>query len=82
MTEYTPAERIRVLRKQKGLTQIQLAEILSVSKGTVAMWETGSRTPRLPEAYAMSKLFHRRLDYLLGYSIDDSYYDYDKEYLT
>jgi len=52
-----------------------------VGKGTVAMWETGARTPRLPEAFAMSKLFHRRLDYVLGYSIDDSFYDYEKEHL-
>jgi len=74
-------ERIRTLRKMRGLSQIQLAEALHVGKGTVAMWETGARTPRLPDAFAMSKLFHRRLDYVLGYSIDDSFYDYEKEHL-
>jgi len=74
------SERIMILRKKSGLTQVQLAETLHVGKATVAMWETGGRNPRLPEAYAMSKLFHCRMDYLLGYSIDDSYYDYDKEH--
>ena len=75
------SERIKILRQKAGLTQVQLAEHLHASKATVAMWETGGRGPRLPEAYAMSKLFHCRMDYLLGYSIDDSYYDYDKELL-
>lgn len=75
------SERIMILRKKAGLTQVQLAEYLHVGKTSVAMWETGERGPRLPEAYAMSKLFHCRMDYLLGYSIDDRYYDYDKELL-
>ena len=74
-------ERIRALRKMRRLTQVQLAEIFHVGKGTVAMWETGARTPRLPEAFALAKFFHRRLDYLLGYSVDDSFYDYEKEHL-
>lgn len=34
-----------VLRKQKGLTQVQLAKLLGVSTSTVAMWETGQRKP-------------------------------------
>ena len=33
-------ERLKQLRKEKGLTQVTLAETLGVSKGTVAMWET------------------------------------------
>ena len=39
------AERLKTIRKQKGYTQVSLAEKLEVSKGTVAMWETGKRTP-------------------------------------
>lgn len=39
------AERLKMIRKQKGYTQISLAEKLEVSKGTVAMWETGKHTP-------------------------------------
>ena len=40
-------ERLKQLRKEKGLTQVTLAETLGVSKGTVAMWETGKRMPSI-----------------------------------
>lgn len=36
---------IKELRKEKGLTQEQLAEILNVSGGTVSRWETGTNMP-------------------------------------
>lgn len=38
---------LRELRKEKGLTQEQLAEILNVSGRTVSRWETGSNMPDL-----------------------------------
>ena len=34
-------------RKEKGLTQEQLAETLNVSRRTVSRWETGSNMPDL-----------------------------------
>lgn len=33
-------ERIKQLRKEKGMTQIALAQVLHVTKGTVSTWET------------------------------------------
>ena len=38
---------LRVLRKEKNLTQEQLAEILNVSGRTVSRWETGINMPDL-----------------------------------
>ena len=38
-------ERLKQLRKEHGMTQVQLAEKLGVASGTVAMWETGKRSP-------------------------------------
>ena len=38
---------LRVLRKEKNLTQEQLAEILNVSGRTVSRWETGTNMPDL-----------------------------------
>lgn len=35
-------ERLVAARERKGLTQVQLAKKLEVSKGTVAGWETGA----------------------------------------
>lgn len=38
-------DRIKQLRKQKGLTQKEMAEAVGVGVSTVAMWESGKRTP-------------------------------------
>ena len=78
---YVFAERLKALRKRAGYTQIDLANILHVSKGTVAMWETAKRMPDIECGIVLARLFHCRLDYLLGVSIIDDYYDYDLEFL-
>jgi transcriptional regulator with XRE-family HTH domain len=66
------AERLKLLRKKNGYTQVSLAEKLEVSKGTVAMWETGKRTPDFETLFTLSDLFDVRIDYILGHSDDDS----------
>lgn len=38
---------LKTLRKEKGITQEQLAEIMGVSSRTVSRWETGSNMPDL-----------------------------------
>lgn len=65
-------ERLKSLRKKCGYTQISLAETLGVSKGTVAMWETGKRTPDFETLIRLSDLFDVRTDYILGKSNDSS----------
>ena len=40
-------EFLKILRKERGLTQEQLAEVLSVSNRSVSRWETGSNLPDL-----------------------------------
>ena len=66
----TFADRLKELRKANGYTQVTLAEALGLSKGTVAMWETGKRTPDYEIINQMSDMFDRRIDYILGYSDD------------
>lgn len=66
------AERLKALRKKHGYTQVSLAETLGVSKGTVAMWETGKRTPDFETLIGLSDLFDVRTDYILGKSTNDS----------
>ena len=63
-------ERLKQLRKEKGLTQVKLAETLGISKGTVAMWETGKRTPGADMLIRLSELFDRRVEYIFGTSED------------
>ncbi len=63
-------ERLKQLRNEKGLTQVTLAEILGVSKGTVAMWETGKCMPGFDMLARFSELFDKRVDYIIGTSED------------
>ena len=64
-------ERLKQLRKEKGLSQIMLAKELGVSGGTVAMWETGKRKPQFEMFDRLCTFFDRSMDYILGASDDD-----------
>ena len=66
------ADRLKELRKENNMTQVQLAELLNISKGTVAMWEIGKREPNYDTLNALSTIFDRRIDYILGFSNDPS----------
>lgn len=68
----TFSSRLKELRKANGYTQVSLAEALGVSKGTVAMWETGKRYPDYEVINQISDMFDRRIDYILGFSDDDT----------
>ena len=65
-------KRISELRKKNNITQVQLAEKLGVSKGTVAMWETGKRQPNFETLDELSDIFDKRIDYILGRSNDET----------
>lgn len=58
-------ERIKKCRKDKGLTQSQLAEILGVTDKAVSKWEVGEANPDIELLVKMSELFNVTLDYLL-----------------
>lgn len=66
------AQRLKELRKENNMTQVQLAKKLGISKGTVAMWEIGKREPSFETIDKLSGIFDRRIDYILGYSNDAS----------
>lgn len=66
------AENIRTLRKQKGLTQEQLAEVFGVTTGAVHKWETGMSYPEISLLVEMADFFDTSVDFLLGYNIKDS----------
>ena len=48
---------LKELRKEKELTQEQLAETLNVSRRTVSRWETGSNMPDLDLLVEMADLY-------------------------
>ena len=62
----TFGEILKELRKKKGLTQVQFAEIFNISKGTIAMWEINQRQPDKDTLSALADYFKVSVDYLLG----------------
>ena len=60
-------ETIRALRKEKLLTQEQLAQALGVSAGAVSKWESGLSNPDLSLLPELAALFDTSVDALLGY---------------
>lgn len=67
------ARQLKVLRKEKKLTQVKLADALGVSKGAVAMWEVGKREPGFKTLVALADLFKCDIDCLLGPTPDEGW---------
>ena len=59
-------ERIKELRLSKGLSQMQLAQKLSISQSAIAKWELGKTEPTASSIILLSKFFNETADYLLG----------------
>lgn len=53
------------LRKQKGLSQEELANRLNVSRQTISKWEMGDSTPDMEKLIAISDMFQISLDELV-----------------
>ena len=61
------AENIKAFRKERKMTQEQLAEALGVTVGAIHKWEKNMSTPELSLIFAMADLFGTSTDVLLGY---------------
>ena len=59
------AEKLKALRKQKGLTQTQFAIDFNIATGTIGMWETGKRQPDYNTLVKIAKYFDVSINYLL-----------------
>ena len=59
-------EKLQELRKQKGLTQEELAESLYVSRTAISKWESGRGYPNIDSLKAISKFFSVTIDELLS----------------
>ncbi len=62
------AQRLKELRKERNMTQIEFAKEFNISSGTIAMWETGKRTPDNEMMIKIANYFNVSLDYLMGNS--------------
>lgn len=70
-TVYDFGLRLQKLRKNRGMTQAELADRLGVSKGTIYRYERNLQDPSLQTAIRLAVLLRTSLDYLTG--IDDAY---------
>ena len=62
------AERIKQLRKKKGVSQAELAELIGVKTNTVSTWERGTRKPDFEALNLLSNYFEVSFEYILGSS--------------
>ncbi|HFU4448334.1 TPA: helix-turn-helix transcriptional regulator [Streptococcus suis] len=60
--------RLKILRKEKGETQDQVAEVAGVSKRSYIYWENGERQIKPDKAQALADHFGVEVGYLLGYN--------------
>lgn len=59
------SEKLRALREARGLTQLQVANRIGVSKAMVSAYETASKAPSLEVLIRLSRLFGVSVDYLV-----------------
>lgn len=59
-------KRLQMLRKQKGLTQDELAQSLFVSRTAVSKWESGRGYPNIDSLKAIAEFFSVTIDELLS----------------
>ena len=62
------SQKLKELRKKQGLTQLELAERLFVSRQAISGWEAGTSRPSTENLQSLSRLFNIPLETLL----DDS----------
>lgn len=59
-------ERLKELRKEKGLSQIEIANYFGTSQPAYQAWESGRRTPAQKSLEKLAKFFNVSVSYLLG----------------
>lgn len=61
-------DNIKMLRKQQGLSQVELSTQLNVSKQCVSNWENDNVQPSIEMLIKLADFFHVSTDFLLGRS--------------
>ena len=62
-------EKLVALRKQNGLTQMELAEKLNVSRQAISRWEVGTAVPSVDNLKILGELYGVQVDFLLSDNI-------------
>ena len=64
-------ENLQKLRKEKGISQEQLAEQLGVTRQSVSKWESGASYPEMDKIVALCNIFHCDMDVLINKDITE-----------
>ena len=67
----TIGERIAQLRKNRSMSQFQLAKTLNIATSTLGMYETNKRKPNMEMLEKLADFFGVSIDYLLGRETSD-----------
>ena len=62
------SERLKELRNENGLSQVEVGKKLGVTQSTIAKWESNEREPAQEMLVEIAKFFNISTDYLLGLS--------------
>ena len=62
------SERLKKLRKQTQLTQVDVAEKLGISQPAYASWERGTKKPTQDNLVKIAQILNTSVDYLVGNS--------------
>ena len=63
-------QRLKELRKERGLTQKQLAEVLETTDDSIFSWEKGRSQPSIETLQKICNSFNESADYLIGLKND------------
>lgn len=66
------SQNIRAFRRERALTQEQLAQALNVTAGAVYKWEAGLSTPDISLIVELADFFDTSVDVLLGYEVKNN----------
>ncbi len=75
----TFAEKIKYLRKEKGLSQAELATALNIGRSCLSMLEIGKNEPTASNLFLLAEFFGCSVDYLLGREDEASLVFTDKD---
>ncbi len=70
-------DRLKMLRKEKKLTQVRLGKMLNYGYTAIANYESGRNNPSIEDLKKIAAIFNVSMDYLLG--VNDIRYPYIRD---
>ena len=59
-------ERLKELRKERQLSQMEVEDLTGVGQSSISAWERGEREPLAHQLIVLAAFFNCSVDYLLG----------------